>query len=352
VPYTIKGSNLYLSEERFEGYQNFMNKIWNSARFVFMNTGDLTARDFKNGLDPEALEIEDRWILGELTQLIEKTNSALTEYEFDQYVHNLYHFAWGEYCDWYLELVKGRLYSKDEAMAASRRNAQIVLITVLEGLCRLMHPAASFITEEIWQLIRANYGEGLAPTDAMGLGESLACDSIMVAPWPRAEVYPVLPAEVLEGMRQVMDTISAVRKIRSEMGVPPSQSVDVTLTSDQPAVLDFLRAQEHHLRALARIGELACQDRPDPRGLRFHRRSRTGHDPRGPARRTDRSRAQASGQRTRETRKSPRRRTQEDGQSRICRQGARHVVAAERERLSRLENESEVLRAKLAQLNA
>ncbi len=349
--YTIKGSNLYLSEERFEGYQNFMNKIWNSARFVFMNTGDLTAQDFQNGLDPDALEIEDRWILGELTQLIQKTNSSLNDYEFDQYVHNLYHFAWGQYCDWYLELVKGRLYSKDEAMAASRRNAQIVLITVLEGLCRLMHPAASFITEEIWQLIRANYGEGLTPTDGQGLGESLACESIMVAPWPRAEVYPALPDDILEAMRQVMDTISAIRKIRSEMGVPPSQSVDVTLTSDQAGALDFLRAQEHHLRALARVGEFSCQA-TQPQAA-FGATAVVGPitiHVALPAELIEAERKRLA----KELEKLEK--ALEGGRKKLSNpeyvaKAPEPVVAAERERLSRLENESEVLRAKLAQLN-
>jgi valyl-tRNA synthetase len=261
--YAVKGANLYLSEERFEGYRNFMNKFWNSARFVMMNVEDLTAEDLAAGVKPEDMEIEDRWILGALADTIRKTDGSLSNYEFDQYVHHLYHFIWGEYCDWYLELVKSRLYSKSNEVGADspkRRNAQIVLLSVLETLCRLLHPVSPFITEELWQNLRERFG-ALAnsgdeyPARTFGLALSFAAESIMVAPWPLVEHLPGQDEMERGRMRLLMDAISAARKIRSEMGVLPSQTVDVII-SGETADREFLRSQSAHFAALVRTGKL------------------------------------------------------------------------------------------------
>jgi len=302
--YTVKGSNLYLSEQRFDGYQNFMNKFWNSARFVLMNVEDLTAEDVARQLDETALEIEDRWILGALADAMARINASLENYEFDQYVQHLYHFIWDEYCDWYLEMVKGRLYTKDKPnaaeMAAGRRNAQIVLVGVLEYLCRLMQPVAPFITEEVWQNLRGRFGgaggegqsgrakkagapsggtdsgarsgrthsgarsggahagarSGGAHAGALGLVDSLAAESLMVAPWPDIALLPVAGAEDKAKMELLMEAIRGIRKIRSEMGVQPGQTVDVALSGPQPADLEFLRTQARHFETLARAGSL------------------------------------------------------------------------------------------------
>jgi len=275
--YTVKGSNLYLSEQRFEGYQNFMNKFWNSARFVLMNVEDLSAEDAAGRLDESALEIEDRWILGALADAIARINASLENYEFDQYVQHLYHFIWDEYCDWYLEMVKGRLYTKDKPnaaeMAAGRRNAQIVLVGVLEYLCRLMHPVAPFITEEVWQNLRGRFGgaggegqsggakkagarSGGTDSGALGLVDSLAAESVMVAPWPDSALLPVAGAEDKAKMELLMEAIRGIRKIRSEMGIQPGQTVDVVLSGPQPADLEFLRTQARHFETLARAGSL------------------------------------------------------------------------------------------------
>jgi len=274
--YTVKGSNLYLSEQRFEGYQNFMNKFWNSARFVLMNVEDLSAEDMAGQLDETALEIEDRWILGALEEAIARINASLENYEFDQYVQHLYHFIWDEYCDWYLEMVKGRLYTKEKpntaGMAAGRRNAQIVLVGVLEYLCRLMQPVAPFITEEVWQNLRGRFGgaggqgqcgggkagahPGGTDSGALGLVDSLAAESVMVAPWPDSALLPVAGAEDKAKMELLMEAIRGIRKIRSEMGIQPGQTVDVVLSGPQPADLEFLRTQARHFETLARAGSL------------------------------------------------------------------------------------------------
>jgi valyl-tRNA synthetase len=257
--YAVKGTNLYLSEERFQGYQNFMNKVWNSARFVLMNTEDLTAGDIARGLDPAAATVEDRWILGALGRVIRQSDAALSDYAFDEYIHHLYHFVWGEYCDWYLELVKSRLYVRegqdDPASNAGRRNAQIVLVTVLEAICRLLHPVAPFITEEIWQTLRSRYG-AVKPGQGAGLGDALQPESIMIAPWPRPEAFGELDAADFARMDGLMETIRAIRKIRSEMGVTPSDTVDVRIGGEDAGMIGFLETQNHHFKALARTGSI------------------------------------------------------------------------------------------------
>ncbi|MFP4579488.1 MAG: valine--tRNA ligase [Candidatus Sumerlaeia bacterium] len=261
--YAVKGANLYLSEERFEGYRNFMNKFWNSARFVMMNLEDLAPEEMAKGVKPEDLEIEDRWILGALADTIDKVDSSLANYEFDQYVHHLYHFIWGEYCDWYLELVKSRLYEKtgetDPAKAAaSKRSAQIVLVSVLETMARLMQPVAPFISEEVWQNLRERFGGAMAGSDnaaTLGLTESFQKESIMIAPWPGTNVLPQQEKAETAKMTLLMDAISAIRKIRSEMGVQPAQAVDVAITGNE-ADRAFLQEQAAHLEALAKTGKM------------------------------------------------------------------------------------------------
>ena len=257
--YTIQGSNLYLSKERFQGYQNFMNKVWNAARFALMTTEDLSAADLAKGIDESALQLEDRWILSAFHEAVETAQDSLSKYEFDQYVHHLYHFVWDQYCDWYLELVKARLYSKDtsEEAVASRRNAQIILVALLEGLCRLMHPAIPFITEEIWQIMRERYGKDLPATAPMGLGQSLSNDSIMIAPWPQAQSYGPRCPEEEEKMGRVMEAIGAIRRVRSEMTVSPADSVDVTVINENAEELSLLESKAHHFKALTRIGAIA-----------------------------------------------------------------------------------------------
>ncbi|MBN1866907.1 valine--tRNA ligase [Candidatus Sumerlaeota bacterium] len=277
--YAVKGSNLYLSEERFAGYRNFMNKIWNSARFVAMNTEDLTVADLERGLDPAGVRIEDRWILDAFARTVRTATQSLADYEFDQFVHHVYHFVWGEYCDWYLELAKGRLYSKDDGAdesardseRAARRNAQIVLVTVLEGLCRLTHPVIPFIAEEIWQSLRDRYGavakgKAMGPGDAFGLGDAFAAESVMVAPWPDPALFAEMSDEERARMEMLMESIRAVRKIRSEMTVPPSEPVDVRIADEDAGRLEFLRSQAHHFEALARTGSLSFASRAEDGG--------------------------------------------------------------------------------------
>ena len=149
-----QGRDVCLSEKRIEGYRHFCNKIWNASRFVLMN---LTDFDPAMPVSRSNLALADRWILSRANDLIRQVDQALTEYKFNDTANAIYQFLWHEFCDWYIELVKTRLYAQDDAPAKAA--AQAVLVEVLRNTLVLLHPIMPFITEEIWQkLPRSNAG--------------------------------------------------------------------------------------------------------------------------------------------------------------------------------------------------
>src|SRR5439155_1100102 len=147
----------------------FPNKFWNSARFALLNL-----EGFEPGpLRPEDLAIEDRWILGRLARTATAATDDLGSFAFAEATKRLRDFTWGDFCDWYLELIKGRLRAP-----AARPVAQGVLATVLDGLARLLHPIVPFVTEQVWQALAV-----VAPR--RGLPEpTVAAESVCIAPWP------------------------------------------------------------------------------------------------------------------------------------------------------------------------
>ncbi len=228
----IPGRDVFLSEERIEGYRNFCNKIWNASRFVLMNL---------EGYDPQQVNeneliytLADRWILSRYTQMAEEVNRQLSLYNFSEACRALYAFFWSEYCDWYIEFCKSRLYGESEY---ERRTAQFVLVSVLERTLRLLHPFMPFITEEIWQKI-------------LGTGES-----IMISVWPDPEVE-WLDKEADEKMRILQDAIYSVRHLRSEYSIPPGRKVAAVIRPASSKELHILKEYDYYLYQLAGIDSL------------------------------------------------------------------------------------------------
>ncbi len=193
----VPGRDVFLSEERIEGSRHFCNKIWNASRFTLMNL---------EGFDPaevDGAELEytlaDRWILSALSRLVSAMDGCFEDYNFSEACRALYEFFWSDFCDWYVELSKLRLYGEDEA---ARRTARFVLWTVLERALRLLHPFMPFITEDIWQRL---------PHE----GESL-----VVAPWP-AQHPEFVDEGAEEDLNVLREVITCVRRLRSEMGLKP-----------------------------------------------------------------------------------------------------------------------------------
>ncbi len=240
--YATLGRNINFDLKRCEGYRNFCNKLWNATRFVLMN---VEGHDLGRPA-PGDLSFADRWIIDGLQRLIDEVDAGFAQYRFDQVADRLYHFIWDEYCDWYVELAKVRLQTGDAAQQAAARRT---LIHVLETLLRLVHPIMPFITEELWQ--KVSVAAGVRAADAPA--------SVSVQPWPTArdDLRDAAAAGRMATLKLLTD---AIRALRGEMGLAPSQRVPLLVQGAEPG-LDELAP---YLVALARLESVQAVDRlPD-----------------------------------------------------------------------------------------
>jgi valyl-tRNA synthetase len=205
------GTDIAFSESRTESYRAFANKIWNAARFIFMNVDRAAekgvwslsefAKEKRTGTELPGFStetLEDRWILSRFNKVAREVHEALETYRFHEASHVVYHFFWGEFCDWYIELVKPRLEDSD---AAAVRRTFANLLSVFEGALRLLSPFMPFITEEIWHAIY----DGNPPLKSISLAAYPEADSAQISDEAETE------------MAIVQDLIQAVRNIRAEI---------------------------------------------------------------------------------------------------------------------------------------
>jgi len=207
------GNDMRFYPERVESSRNFANKLWNASRFVLMNLEDVDNIEQLNKFGITAKEndsftLADKWILSRFAKTVNEVTRNLERFELGEAARLLYEFIWNEYCDWYIEMAKARLYNKEDVLA--RTTAQYVLWYVLEKTLKLLHPFMPFITETIWQHL---------PHDG---------HSIMVAEWP-AEDSVLLNEQVEQQMNTIMDAIKAIRNMRAEVNVPPGKKSEVIL---------------------------------------------------------------------------------------------------------------------------
>ncbi len=228
--FAAQGRDIRLSEERIAGYRNFVNKLWNAARFTLMNLeGDLEADP---GLEPS---LEDRWIISRVNRAAAEAAAAIEDYRFNDAASALYQFTWHEFCDWYLELIKAPLYNAaDPARQAATRRT---LREVFSRLLRLLHPLMPFVTEELWQRLPGAQG------------------SIMRAPWPEGQPGDLDPAAEAD-LGLVMEVIGAVRNIRGEMGLNPGQALPLVVIAHDEHAGQVLRQQAPRVAGLARLGDI------------------------------------------------------------------------------------------------
>lgn len=218
------GRDINFDMNRIAGYRNFCNKLWNAARYVLMNTeGQDTGIDNNEA----ELSLADRWIISLLQQTEQTVVKAIDSYRFDLAAQAIYEFVWDNYCDWYLELSKPVLNS-DSASDAAKRGTRRTLVRVLEATLRLAHPIMPFITEEIWQTIAPLAGK--------------SGDTIINQPYPAADSSKIDTDAVAE-MEWVMQFITGIRSIRSQMNIAPKQAVPVLLKD--AADLDQQRLQQN-----------------------------------------------------------------------------------------------------------
>ncbi|HZX46689.1 MAG TPA: valine--tRNA ligase [Clostridia bacterium] len=223
------GNDMRFRMERVEASGNFANKLWNASRFVLMNLEDHDFTDIGRGFDREGLELSDRWLLSRLDTLIAEVEDSMQKYELGIAAQKLYDFIWGEYCDWYIELVKHRLYDRGGKTGDTARR---VLHYGLDRLLRLLHPFMPFITEEIWQHL-PHEGE-----------------TITLAEWPKPD--GVLRDEKAERqMEAIMEAIRAIRNIRAEMDVAPSRRANVVIVSERKEIRDLFANSSAYIERLA-----------------------------------------------------------------------------------------------------
>lgn len=204
------GNDMRFYIERVEANRNFANKIWNAARFTLMNL-DIEENKLPDTAD---LQLEDKWILSKYNTLVAEVTNNLDKFELGIAVSKLYDFLWSNFCDWYIELVKPRLFDKENP---TRKTAEYVLSYVLSNTMKLLHPFMPFITEEIWQHL---------PHDG---------ESIMISKFP--EYSDKLDfAEDEAVMQTVMDAVSGIRNRRAEMNVPPSKKSKVIIVTKKTDV--------------------------------------------------------------------------------------------------------------------
>ena len=228
------GSDQRFSTEKVESARNFANKVWNASRFVLMNFDE--DLDFSK-VDEGRFTIADKWILSRVNTLIREASDNMEKFEFGIALQKVYEFIWEEFCDWYIELVKPRLYDKE---SETRLEAQYILNYVLGTAMKLLHPFMPFITEEIYT--------HLVNGDA----------SIMISKWPEyKDAYAFENDE--KKMQLIMDAIRNIRNIRAEMNVPPSRKAKIIFVAKGGEEEETLTAGKSFFERLAGASEVIVQ---------------------------------------------------------------------------------------------
>ena len=229
------------ASEKFEMGRNFANKLWNAARFLMLNL-----EGYKPGpIHLEELPIEDRWILSRLATTVEAVTGQLENHHFSEAARTIYDFSWSEFCDWYVEMSKGRLRDP-----GTRDLAQRVLVGVLDAILRLVQPIMPFVAESIWQgLAETARDRGLPAIQA-------AAESVVIAPWPS------LPgswkdAAMEKRLARMQDLIRIVREVRNRYLVDAKTLFDVFIRCPETVAEDF-RLLSAFITTLAGVGRLEC----------------------------------------------------------------------------------------------
>jgi valyl-tRNA synthetase len=245
--FAAQGRDIILSEKRIEGYSSFCNKIWNATRFILMNLSE----DFMpKEIDLKKLEVFDKWILNTLNDSVKRITESLEQYKFNEAASQIYDFWWHEFCDWYLELVKQRIYSKESNLEESSNNAKQVLYYVLKKSLLLMHPFMPFITEEIWSRIKSKE-------------KSKEESDIIISEWPIFNESLIF-SEESNYTNIFKEIIYKIRNIRGEMNIPPDKKGSVIFKASNELLKKIIETESVHIQALAKVDSITIDSKYIP----------------------------------------------------------------------------------------
>ncbi len=239
------GNDINLDQRRLIGARNFANKLWQVGRFILMNLEEDEAAPRLEEVDEAALLLEDRWILSRLHHFTEAVTALIEAYQYGEAGRRIRDFLWDEFCDWYVEATKIRLYDE----AADKRTPRAVLLHVFERALRLLHPFMPFVTEALWQALPAEAKEG---------------EALIVARWPQAD--PDRYDEAAEaGMALLMEIVRGIRNVRAEYNVQAGKRIPAVIAAGE--ALTLLEARRPLFVFLARLDEAALQIVPESEKL-------------------------------------------------------------------------------------
>lgn len=224
------GADIRLSEKKVEEGRNFCTKLWNATKYAMMN--EVT---FDEHFNPNEVKHSlNRWIVNELAETLDKVNKAYDDYRFNDNAQTLYHFTWGTYCDWYLELTKPILWGEDEALKAETR---ATMGWVLEQLLRMLHPITPFITEEIWSTLTNNVGTSTY---------------LMTSEWPTADAWPRDEKASTE-VQWLINIVGTLRNARAESKVPPKAEVTAFTRGAKPEDMERFASYAAFIKNLTKV---------------------------------------------------------------------------------------------------
>ncbi len=230
------GNDMRFKKDRLESSRNFANKLWNASRFVIMNLED----EMPEKVDPSLWKDEDKWIISRINDAVKYVTEAMDKYDLSLAGQRVYDLIWNEYCDWYIEIVKERLYGDD---AQDKKTAQYVLISSLRQMLTLLHPFMPFITEEIWSHIAEKAVDEKDP------------DTFLIrAPWPEYDEGLRFPEEV-NCLQMAMDITRSIRNIRAEAEAPAGKKLRSIILCDEDK-MEIAKSGERYVKTLANLSGL------------------------------------------------------------------------------------------------
>jgi len=225
-----QGTDVLFSIDRLDQGRNFMNKLWNCSRFIMMNINENETYSFHH-IDDKSLESIDRWILSKLNKTIDDVNKYLSDYKLNEAIKSIYNFIWKDYCDWYIEFSKIRIYGEDES---NRKAVLSVAIFILKNILKLLHPYAPFITEELWSYYKEK-------------NENILVNSA----WPSVE-NKYINNTIEKEMNFVMKVISSVRNIKSDLNISPKKDAEL-ICRGHKSKTDIILKNKKYFTSLIKI---------------------------------------------------------------------------------------------------